>query len=219
MRFRVMILKNGEVHKVLYKCKTDRNSRLKFKEYKELSDIVKHPKKVVTSNNITEVNYELCRVKLYEPKDEDRTLRDKFGRLIKAPRIGKWVILNLIPYFIEETFYVFGYNSISDRKDFMFILGLITKAINHEKITKNVILLHNKIIIYNEYQFDLVICKTKDESIRLYNNLKSVVLDNKLKRILFMDHANDRLIGELYEMIMEETGWDYRKVTRTSTNN
>jgi len=219
MKYRVILLQNGKFKKYLHKCKRDQTSRLNFKKILEENNEIKLPRKFLTSDNISPVLYEVCRVKEFEPNDLQRVVKDKMGRLVK-PRVlmDRWTVLDWDYFDVEETFYVYGYDPVSDRKDFNFILGLLVKAIANEKITKDIIILHNKIFIYNEYQFSIIICKCKKDAIRLYNQLLSVAQDNKLRRLLFMGHASEKMVGELYKMMMEHTGWNYRKVSRISTN-
>ena len=219
MEYRILLLQNGKFKKRLHRCKSKKTSKKNFKRLLKENEGVVIPRKFLTSDNVTPVIYEICRVKEFEEKDKEITVRDRLGRLV-PPLIlwDKWTVLEHDYFNMEETFYVYGYDPFGDRKDFNFILGLLVKGVADKRLTKDIIILHNKIIIYNEHQFEIVICKCKEDAIRLYNMLLDVSTDNKLKRLLFMGHASERMTGELYEMMMEVTGWDYRKVTRISTN-
>lgn len=219
MDYRVLLLQNGKFKKWLHKCKLKKTSKANFKRLLSENKDIKFPRKYLTSDNITPVLYEVCMVKRFEEKDLTKLVRDNIGRLVKPTVLfNKWTILKSEYYDVEETFYVFGYDPVSDRKNIDFIVGLLVKGVADELLTKDVILVHNKLIIYNEHQFDIIICKCKSDSIRLYNTLLDVSKDNKLRRLLFMGQASEKMTGELYEMMMDVTGWDYRKVTRTSTN-
>lgn len=219
MEYRVLLLQNGKFKKKLHECKSNTTSKNNYKRILDENEEVKFPRKFLTTDKVTPVLYEVCRVKRFEEKDKERTIRDRLGRLVPPIVLwGEWTVLEYEYYEIEETFYVYGYDPISDRKDFDFILGLLVKGIGDEKLTKDIIVLNNKLIIYNEYQFDIVICKSKTDARRLYDVLLDVSKDNKLKRLLFMGKASEKMTGELYEMMMEVTGWDYRKVSRISTN-
>ena len=76
----------------------------------------------------------------------------------------------------------------------------------------------NKLIIENEdYSFEMVICKTHEDCIRLYNELEKDVLPLKLKSIYWSGFVRDAISGNLIERIAEKTGWDNRKIMRSST--
>lgn len=219
MEYRVLLLQNGKQVKVLHKCRTNKTSKERFKQFVSDNKMVQLPRKFLTTDNVIPVQYEICRVKEYEKKDDKKMVRDSIGRLTTPIVLfNKWTVLKWEFFEVEETFYVFGFDPISDRKDFTFILGLLVKGVGDELLTKNIIVLNNKLFIYNEYQFDIVLCKCKADAIRLYNTLLEVSKDNKLRRLLFMGLASDTFTSELYGMMMEHTGWDYRRVTRISTN-
>jgi hypothetical protein len=219
MEYRILLLKNGKKKKTLFKHTHKRKSERKFRRFLKENQDVKFPRKHLTKDNISKVTYEIVLVKEYEDGDEAKLFPNRVGRLAPPNFIdGDWIILETAFYEIEETFYVFGYDSKSDRKDIEFIVGLMVKSIAHEKVTKTIVVLNNKLIIYNEYQFDIVICKCKQDAERLYDALLGVAKDNKLRRVLFMGKVSETTKSELYEMMMEHTGWDYRKVTRLSTN-
>jgi hypothetical protein len=76
---------------------------------------------------------------------------------------------------------------------------------------------YNKLIIYNEEQFDLVLCKNLEEAQRLHHTLAKIVKKQKIKSLLFMGTASKANIGRLYDLIHDETGWAYTKIRRTST--
>lgn len=221
MEYRILLLRNEVPIKILNRVKTSNKSRELYKEHLKNSSQVKFERLCITSNNITNVTYEICRVKEFEPKDEERIVRDKVGRLCKAKIInsnGKWTILDSNPFNVEETFYVFGFNPRNDRKEIDFIIGLMVRGINDSNLTKNIVTLNNKLIILNEHQFDIVLCKTKYDAKRLHDTLFYISEDNKLKRLLFMGEASELMVGKFYKMLMERTGWDYRKVRRVATN-
>ena len=73
-------------------------------------------------------------------------------------------------------------------------------------------------LIESNGDFDMVICKTKDDSIRLYNMIEGFSMKNKFKSTLFMgDIADSGYKGEWIRRIVEKTGWNEQKVQRLST--
>lgn len=218
MGYRIVLLQNGLYKKTMYKSKTMKAAMDNFTKISEDSTRVRFPRKYVNSHRIKKVEYTLFVVKDFEEGDEMRMVRDKLGRLYREkPLFGIWTVIDDYTYQIEESFYIFGYHPVHDRKDLKFIMMLMMKNIADQKMSKSVVVLKNKLLIYNEDQFDMVLCKCTDDCIRLYNILMATATSQNFKRIIFMGQANQHLTNQLYKMIMEETGWDYRKVIRTTT--
>ena len=55
---------------------------------------------------------------------------------------------------------------------------------NIEYNSKEVIVLYNKLVIYNEEQFDMVICKNKKDAQRLHHTLYEATRGLKIKNLL-----------------------------------
>ena len=87
-------------------------------------------------------------------------------------------------------------------------------GIYKKQITKQAIVVHNKLIIHNEDQFDMVICKCIDDAQRLHHVLAKVT---KINNILFMGTASQATISRMYDLIKEKTGWPIQKIWRTTT--
>jgi hypothetical protein len=117
---------------------------------------------------------------------------------------------------IEETFYIYGYEE-KERPTITEIVKRLMVNAHSKKIVKQVIVVYNKLIIYNEEQFDLVLCKNLEEAQRLHHTLAKIVKKQKIKSLLFMGTASKANIGRLYDLIHDETGWAYTKIRRTST--
>lgn len=218
MKYRVILVRNGEYKKTMHKSKTLSTSKDNFNKFIEENTTVKLPQRFITTNKVEPVDYHIYMVKDIEDGDKNRLVRDKLGRLYEEePIFGMWTVLDDHPYQIEETFYVYSYDPVHDRKDIDFIRGLMYLDIEDQKMSKCIVVLHNKLFIYNENQFDVVLCKCNEDALRIYNVLLKDAKSSNYKRLIFLGEANDRMTGELYEMMMEETGWDYRRVTRTST--
>jgi hypothetical protein len=87
-----------------------------------------------------------------------------------------------------------------------------------KKITKQIIVIYNKLLIYNEDQFDMVICKNMLDAQRLHHTLCKIATKQRLKSLMFMGTVSKANIGRLYDLIQDKTGWDIKKIRRTSTN-
>jgi hypothetical protein len=77
--------------------------------------------------------------------------------MLKKP-LGDWTILGSDNYEIEETFGC-GSDSKNDRHTIAEIVKRLMVGAHAKKMVKQVIVVHNKLIIYHESQFEMVICK------------------------------------------------------------
>ena len=86
-----------------------------------------------------------------------------------------------------------------------------------KKMVKQIIVVHNKLLIYNENQFDMVICKNLEDAQRLHHTLAKICKKQKIKSLLFMGTATPATISRMYDLILENTNWNIDKIRRTST--
>jgi fibrillarin-like rRNA methylase len=121
------------------------------------------------------------------------------------------------PYYIEETFWIYGYKSKGKRPIIDDVVKKLVSGAHKKNITKQLIVVHNKLIKYNEDQFDMVICKCKQDAQRLHHTLQKVSNKQKIKSILFMGTASPATISRMYDVIKDNTDWPYTKIRRTST--
>jgi hypothetical protein len=215
--FRVVLIKNGEYKKTLHRCRTRETSFLKFRSLKEENKSVLFPKQNVNYNKINKVDYKICVVKDTEEGDKFRMLRDSYGKLYEEAPLGDWTILHDSEYQIEETFWLFGKSPKNDRVTIHDVIKLIMSGVYKKQITKQVIVVHNKLIIHNEEQFDMVICKCLEDAQRLHHALNKALRSNKIKNVLFMGTASQATISRMYDLIKEKTGWPIQKIWRTTT--
>jgi hypothetical protein len=215
MSYRIVLLSNGKYKKTLYKCKTKQNAFLKFHKMKEENNIL-YPKRFLNTNGIKKVKYEICVTKPTEEDDTFRLLRDDYGKLYTEQPLGDWTILISDEYNIEETFYIYGYEG-DERPTIREVVKRLMLGAHAKKMVKQVLVVYNKLIIYNEDQFDMIICKNLEDAQRLHHTLARIVKKQKIKSLLFMGTAQPAQIGRMYDIIHEETGWPYTKIRRTST--
>jgi hypothetical protein len=84
-------------------------------------------------------------------------------------------------------------------------------------MVKQIIVVHNKLLIYNEEQFDMVICKNIYEAQRLHHTLAKIAKKQKIKSLMFMGTASKVMVGKMYDLIQSKTNWKIQKIRRTST--
>jgi len=215
--YRVILLKDGEYKKTLHRCQTRETSFIKFRAIKEKNKSVIFPRMHVNYNKITSVKYKICVVKDTEDGDTFRMLRDSYGKLFQEKPLGDWTILDDSDYQIEETFWLYGKDPKNDRVTIHDILKPLMSGTYKKNITKQIIVVHNKLIIHNEEQFDMVICKCIEDAQRLHHTLAKVSKKNKLNNLIFMGTSSEATISRMYDLIKEKTGWPIRKIWRTTT--
>jgi len=218
MVYRVILLRNGKYKQTLHRCKTKDTSFINYQIIKKENEAVIFPRKYINSNGIRPVTYKICVVKDFEEEDKERTIRDEFGRVSKEKTLFDiWTVLASHEYNIEETFWLYGHDPIHDRKTILDIMGVLMKNTNKHKFTKQIIVVHNKLLIHNEDEFNMVVCKNKLDAQRLHHALHKAATKGKFKSLVFMGTASPATVSRMYEVILEHTDWSIEKVRRTST--
>lgn len=216
--YRVILTRNGEYKKTLHKCRRRDTSFINFRRLVDENETVMFPKEYTNSNGIKKVKYKILIVKDTEEGDEFRTKRDSLGRTYtEKPIFGIWTVLDDKPYNIEETFWMFGKDPIHERITIHDFLKPLMLNAYKKNMTKQLIVVHNKLVLYNEDQFEMIICKCKKDAQRLHHMLAKACRKNKIKSIIFMGTANKNTVGLMYDVILEHTGWPIEKIRRTST--
>jgi hypothetical protein len=217
MTYRVILLSNGEYKKTLHRCKTRETAFINFHTIKDENNVL-YPKRFLNSHGIKPVKYQICVVKNTEDTDTFRTLRDKYGKLYTEPPLGDWTILHSDNFEIEETFYIYGYKPINnERPTIKEVVKRLMVNAHAKKMVKQIIVVYNKVLIYNEDQFDMVLCKNLEDAQRLHHTLAKIAKKQKIKSLMFMGTASPATISKMYDLIHEKTGWKYIKIRRTST--
>lgn len=217
MTYRVVLLCNGEYKKTLHRARTLETIFMRYHKIKDENKIL-FPKRFVNSNKIIPVKYEIAVTKPTEDGDTFRILRDEYGKLYSEAPLGDWTILSTQDYDIEETFMIYGMEyKNGERPTIKEVVKRLMINAYSKRIVKQVIVVYNKLLIYNEDQFDMVVCKNMEEAQRLHHALAKIATKQKIKTLLFMGTATKSNIGRLYDVIHDETGWPYTKIRRQST--
>lgn len=217
MVFRVVLLVNGKYKKTLHRSKTSETAYINFHSLREENNSVMFPRKFINSNGLKPVKYQICVTKITEEGDTFRILRDGYGKLYTEEPLGDWTILASADYNIEETFWIYGLENNKDRPNVSEVVKRLMIGAHGKKMVKQIIVVYNKLIIYNEDQFDMIICKKLEDAQRLHHTLAKIAKKQKIKSLLFMGTASPANIGRMYDVIHDNTGWPYTKIRRTST--
>jgi hypothetical protein len=215
MNYRVILTSNGKYKKTLHRSKTKETVFTNYYRFIDENKVL-YPKKFLNTNGIKRVKYQICVTKPTEPTDTFRVLRDDYGKLYTEEPLGDWTILTSENYEIEETFFIYGYEG-EERPTIKEIVKRLMFGAHAIKMVKQIIVVHNKLLIYNENQFDMVLCKNLEDAQRLHHTLARIVKKQKIKSLMFMGTATPATVGRMYDVIHEETGWPYTKIRRTST--
>jgi hypothetical protein len=216
MTYRVILLVNGQYKKTLHRCKTKETAFINYHSLKENNKVF-YPRKFLNNNGIIPVKYQICVSKPTEEGDTFRILRDDYGKTYTEKPLGDWTILASDDYDVEETFWLYGYNPKGDRPTITEIVKKLMIGAYSKRLVKQIIVVHNKLIIHSEEQFDMVICKNMEDAQRLHHTLAKIAKKQKIKSLLFMGTASDVMISRMYDEIHLETGWPYNKIRRTTT--
>jgi len=215
--YRVILLKNGKYSMTMHRCKTRETSFINYRKIIDANVGVIFPRRYVNYKGIKKITYKVAIIKDTEEGDEFRVLRDKMGRTYTEKPLGNWTILDDHPYEFEETFWMFGKDPVKDRVKINDILKVMMVGAYKKNMTKQLIVVHNKLILYNEDQFEMVICKCKEDAQRLHHMIHNACKKNKIKSIIFMGTASEATVSYMYEIIQTHTGWPMTKIRRTST--
>jgi hypothetical protein len=216
MEYRVVLVANGEYKKTLHKCKTKETAFINFYKIKDENKVL-YPKKFINTSGIKPVKFQIYITKPTEEGDSFRLLRDEYGKTYTEKPLGDWTILHSDEYQVEETFWVYGMDAKAERPTISEVVKRLMQGAYAKKMVKQVIVVYNKLIIHNEDQFDMVLCKNLEDAQRLHHTLAKIAKKQKIKTLLFMGTASKAMIGRLYDLIHDETGWPYSKIRRTST--
>jgi hypothetical protein len=216
MEYRVVLVCNGEYKKTLHRCKTRDTAFLNFHRIKDENKIL-FPRKFVNTKGIKPIKCQICVTKPTEESDTFRILRDEYGKLYTEAPLGDWTILHSDDYEIEETFWLYGMDPKKERPTIKEIVKRLVQGAYSKKMVKQIIVVYNKVIIYNEDQFDMVICKNLEDAQRLHHTLAKITKKQKIKSLMFMGTAKDAMISKMYDLIHDKTKWKYIKIRRTST--
>lgn len=198
------------------------------KIYKRFNKLLKENKKVVFPmryNNekhvMIESEHELYIIKCKELFDNDTNkIKDASGKFVNYETTDEnWIVIDRAEYYIEETFWVYGYHPKLQRKTFEWIFDeFIAKDAKNKYMFKTVQILYNKLLIECNDKLEIVICKNKSDAIRMYNQIEQWCIKKKFKYVIFMGRIEQsKHKNQWIEKIKNLTHWNRKKILRRST--
>lgn len=212
-----------KIKNVLDNCRTKTEA---YKSYKKLlADNKREVVFPVRYNNEKDIivpsDHEILLVKYKEFFDEKQSMvRGDDGEYVMYEADSdEWLILERDNYNVEETFWVYGYHPRMGRKTFSWILeNLLLNDTKNKDAFKTVCVYNNKVLIECNGKLDIVTCKNRNDSARMFNMMESVAKKNKCRYIIFMgDIRYSKFKGEWEKKIAKLTGWNDKKIKRAST--
>lgn len=221
--YQIILTSNGKHLNYLGNYTTELKANKAFAKFLEENKKVVFPVRTISTNVLLDAKYEIVIIKRRNEKESKVTkIRNEFGDYINhVTNNDGWVVYDKAPYDLEESFWVYGYHPLVQRKDFMFIFNeLVLPKASKKSSFLNVMIYKNKLLLETTTNLDMVICKNKNDSIRLYNQLKEYCDKNKsAKYYLFNgDWTLTKIQKEkCIEKIQKLTNWDKTKITRATT--
>ena len=214
MRYKIIITKDGKKKKLLYEGSNEKIAKEKYYSVKDNNNVL-FPKKNNAYKKVKPVHYEIMFLKEKEDSDSPFYVRDELGRNKPVDiKSDKWSLIHKDDFLYEEKFTVYGYDERLETKD--IIKKIILRRNKKDKI-KQINYVINKVLIYQNSDFDVVVCKNSSDARRLYKTLREFCETNKVINIMFTGLVGKRNRTNLYKRIVEKTGWTMNKTYRSST--
>ena len=211
--YQIVLTENRKKIKVLYTYSRESDVNYRFEKLK--SQVIFFPKtKIYRDKKLVDVNYEILLLKKRTEEDSNRIIKNEIGKFVEETvDDNEWVIVSTAPYLIEETFNVSGANRKLTAKEIVDYVVLPNKQ---KKAPKQVLMLNNKIVVEG-LELYLITCKDIDETIRLYNKIRTYCFDNKVGDIIFFGSIPKENRKVWYKKIHERTGIGYNRLYRSNS--
>ena len=211
--YQIVLTENRKKIKVLHTYSRESDVNYRFEKLK--SQGIFFPKtKIYRDKKLVDVNYEILLLKKRNEGDVNRTIKNELGKFVEETvDDNEWVIVNTSPYYMEEVFNVSGSNRKLTAKEVVDYVVLPNKQKN---VPKKFLMINNKIVVEGLNLY-LVTCKDIEETIRLYNKIRTYCYDNKIGDIIFFGSVPKENRKTWYKKIHERTGVDYNRLYRSNS--
>ena len=224
MNYRIVVLSNDVYKKTLDWGYVFREVDKSYNSLRRVNrDNIIFPKRFLNMNGIFPLNHKIAlirEVRFGEYFEPDKLVTDNKKRtLYNNSGVYDWVIERIDNYYIEETFWLCGNDPKrhDGRVRFKDIVGLLFKGTENFGDIKQVVVVFNKLLMFNDTEFDMVVCKCTKDAQRLHRMLFNAMPNTLTKNFMFLGTAKYRELYDYYNFIEEKTGWDRDKIKRTTT--
>lgn len=222
--FKIVTVLNGKQNGYIGSFQTYADAYNQLEELQKANEVILFPRKFLNKGVISDIKEEYLLLERNRFGDKlDNMLRNEFGKFVKQKitNNSNWIIRNKIKRLVEETFWVYGHDPKTDRKNCRWILdNLIFGELETPYDIIRIVVYKNKLLIrYDNKPINMVMCKNKSDAIRLYNLISDEVRNKKIKQIVCVGSLNIICDNrrQLEREIIDLTGWSKRKLQR-STN-
>jgi hypothetical protein len=212
--YAIVLVKNKKVVKVVQNYKQFAAAKNFFTTLKTNNHVV-FPERFLASVEMLKNTFEVLLVK---KKTTDSGFRKIFTGMgvIEEKVIGDWDIIDKFTYEIEENFKVYGYEQRMTAVD---ILANIFIDRLKELSPYDVYAFNNKLVITNDEEVIVILCKSEYDSRRLHDFYLKYFLNKKIGIFIFRGILeNGKRKRELYIFIEKKLGipktWMYRHTVR-----
>ena len=211
--YQIVLTENRKKIKVLHTYSRESDVNYRFEKLK--SQGIFFPKtKIYRDKKLVDVNYEILLLKKRNEGDVNRTIKNELGKFVEETvDDNEWVIVNTSPYYMEEVFNVSGSNRKLTAKEVVDYVVLPNKQ---KKVPKQVLMINNKIVVDGSETY-LITCKDIDETIRLYNRIRTYCFDNKIVDLIFFGSIKKENRKLWYKKLHDRTGVGYNRLYRSSS--
>jgi len=213
MMYQIVLCENRNKVKVLHTYSREYDVNYRFEKLKSQEGFF--PKtKVYKDKKLVDVGYEILLLKKREENDQNRIIKNELGKFVEETVNDlDWVIMDAAPYLMEENFNVSGANRKLTAKE---IIEYIVTSNQQKKAPKQILMLNNKIVIEG-LELHVVTCKDIDETIRLYNKIRTHCFDKNIIDIIFFGSIPKENRKVWYKKIHERTGMGYNRLYRSNS--
>lgn len=211
--YQIILTENRKKIKVLYTYSRESDVNYRFDKLK--SQEFFFPKtKIYKNKKLIDVNYEIILIKKRNDLDNNRIIKNDIGKFVEETLDDdEWIIVDTYNYIIEENFNVSGSNRKLTAKE---IVDYVVLPKTQKKSPKQLLMLNNKLIVEG-LELYLVTCKDIDETIRLYNKIRTYCFDNKITDIIFFGSIDKASRKVWYKKIHDRLGIGYNRLYRSNS--
>jgi len=214
--YHIILTSNGKQIKTLYNCASEMLVNKKFDELVSENKEIRFPVRYINIGKLVDAKYEIFIIKRNDDDKRATKLKDENGKIINfETNDDNWIIYDRENYDKEESFWVYGYHPVFQRKDFNWIFENLIATDNNKYNIKQILVFRNKLLINTTYKLDMILCKNESDCIRLYNELEKESIGKKVKYIVFSgDGYHSKLKKNWFDRIKKLTGWSDTKIQR-----
>ncbi len=212
--YALVLVKKKKIVKVIQNYKKLSAAKILFETLKKDNHVV-FPERYNSTNELVKCAIEVLLIK---KKTSDSGFRKIFTGMgvIEEKVIGDWDIIDKFPFEVEELFKVYGYEQKMTAADILANIFI-------ERLKKgdpyDVYAFNNKLVITNDKEVIVILCKSEYDSSRLHDFFLKYFLEKKMGIFIFRGVLKDGLRKrQLYTMIEEKLGipktWMYRHTVK-----